>query len=294
MASPEVQHSLDEANQILESANRPGVGTTLRYLRICKALVSLRGVEGRCSSKIDLGCVRMAMLPVQVRRYRQQRRSDWLTIAQCLAIDSICLNGLCSQDHAEMMYRIDETLATWVWLFANAEFEDADCTDSFRQSLSTAIFDMISTETSANLLVKVQSKLQEVRRNCSDPFLLALLFEVSFEILHEGFHQAIRMYEAGRWANAMSLLRSREGELDVLVEQEEKLESIEEDFSDWGLGDGFSFDRAEILRADYAMHLAICQGSQLMHSGDLHFKEALNGEAEELMARALLAQDDYR
>jgi hypothetical protein len=40
--------------------------------------------------------------------------------------------------------------------------------------------------------------------------------------------------------------------------------------------------------------LAMCKCSQLIHLGDLHFKEALNGDPGDMLARGLLAQDDYR
>jgi hypothetical protein len=96
----------------------------------------------------------------------------------------------------------------------------------------------------------------------------------------------------------MSLLKSKDSELDVLVEFEEKNSNqniIRDDYSQWGLsGESSGENRAGMLRRDFDMHMAMCKGSQLIHMGDLHFKEAMNGDPGDMMARALLAQDDYR
>jgi hypothetical protein len=40
--------------------------------------------------------------------------------------------------------------------------------------------------------------------------------------------------------------------------------------------------------------LVICQGSQLLKTGDSHWDSAINGDPDELWGNAQLAQDDYR
>jgi hypothetical protein len=96
----------------------------------------------------------------------------------------------------------------------------------------------------------------------------------------------------------MSLLKSKDSELDVLVELEEKYANqniLKDDYSEWGFAGGkCGENRAGMLRGDFDMHMAMCKGSQLIHMGDLHFKAAMNGDPDDMMARALLAQDDYR
>ena len=86
MASPDIQRGLDEVTQIIESAQRPGIGSTLKYLRICKALAPLRQLESRCFTETDLGQVKAHLLPVQVRlsichsvHFRLPLQSVWLS-----------------------------------------------------------------------------------------------------------------------------------------------------------------------------------------------------------------------
>ena len=45
---------------------------------------------------------------------------------------------------------------------------------------------------------------------------------------------------------------------------------------------------------DFAMLLVICQGSQLLKTGDSHWDNAINGDPDDLWGNAQLAQDDYR
>jgi len=110
------------------------------------------------------------------------------------------------------------------------------------------------------------------------------------------FHQAVGHFEAGRWAQAMNLLYSKDSALDVLVGLENEYEANANSLtpSTSLLDDGYDLGTARMLRADFAMQLAMCKGAQLIHTGDLHFSEAEAGEPEDLLARALLAQDDYR
>jgi hypothetical protein len=188
---------------------------------------------------------------------------------------------------------MEEILESWSWLHARPEHHDMECSTRFREVFSSLVTSVPGGPGQHELLYKFQKIFSTTRRVCIDPFILALVGEVTNEILEECFHQAIRLYEAGKWAPSMSLLKSKDAELDVFVELEEKLErSSDENFSYWGLGDGFG--RAVDLRRDFSMQLAMCQGSQLLHLGDIHFKDALNGEPEDLLAGALLAQDDYR
>jgi hypothetical protein len=89
----------------------------------------------------------------------------------------------------------------------------------------------------------------------------------------------------------MSLLQSKDAELDVFVELEEKLKDNPNSVSG---GLGYSLGEAQLQREEYTTLLAMCKCSQLIHFGDLHFKEALNGDPGDMLARGLLAQDDYR
>jgi hypothetical protein len=66
MASTEVSQAIKEADEILTTSNKPGIGSTLRYLRICKALAPLREVESHCSKQEDLGPIRRRLLVIQV------------------------------------------------------------------------------------------------------------------------------------------------------------------------------------------------------------------------------------
>jgi hypothetical protein len=89
----------------------------------------------------------------------------------------------------------------------------------------------------------------------------------------------------------MSLLQSKDAELDVFVELEEKLKDNPNSVSG---GLGYSLGEAQLQREEYTTLLAMCKCSQLIHFGDIHFKEALNGDPGDMLAQGLLAQDDYR
>jgi hypothetical protein len=93
----------------------------------------------------------------------------------------------------------------------------------------------------------------------------------------------------------MSLLQSKDAELDVFVELEEKSKDNPKDNPNSVSGGlGYSLGEAQLQREEYTTLLAMCKCSQLIHFGDLHFKEALNGDPGDMLARGLLAQDDYR
>lgn len=210
-----------------------------------------------------------------------------------MAIASLCEDGLVRQDHAELLYRMEETLANWTWLYGRPEYHEGDCSTQFRNVFSEAITGGLGGPGKQDLAYKLEKFLKGIRRVCNDPFILALLAEVTHTILEEEFHQAVRLYESGKWAPAMSLLKSKDAELDAFVELEEKMENYpDENFLNWGLSGGFG--RAIDLRTDYNVQLSVCQAAQLLHLGDLHFKDALDGEPEDLLAGTLLAQDDYR
>jgi hypothetical protein len=66
MASTEVSQAIKEADEILSTATANGIGSTLRYLRICKALAPLREIESHCSKHEDLGPIRRRLLVIQV------------------------------------------------------------------------------------------------------------------------------------------------------------------------------------------------------------------------------------
>lgn len=123
---------------------------------------------------------------------------------------------------------------------------------------------------------------------------MAIHIETQHAIFEDIFHEAIRHFEAGRWAPAMSLLKSKDSSIDVLVELEEKETERASDVDRVRIWDNFELGRAKMVRKDFDMQLAMCRGAQLIHLGDLHFKEAETGEPEDFMAAALLAQDDYR
>jgi hypothetical protein len=99
------------------------------------------------------------------------------------------------------------------------------------------------------------------------------------------------LFRDGKWAQALSLLQSKEAELNVFVELEEKLKENPNSVSG---GLRYSLGEANLQREEYATLLAMCKCSQLIHFGDVHFKEALHGDPGDMLARGLLAQDDYR
>lgn len=120
---------------------------------------------------------------------------------------------------------------------------------------------------------------------------MTALFETSHTILQDCLDRANSLYGSGSWVLALSLLTSKDAELDELVELEEKLEAYP-NFVAHGLG--YKQRDAGVIREEYQALFSSCKCSQLIHFGDLHFKEALNGDPEDIFARGLLAQDDFR
>lgn len=203
------------------------------------------------------------------------------------------------RDIPQLAYQAEETILTWLWLFDRPRYQHHDSATQLRNTLSNILVSPNATLPKQDILHSVQKRVTKMSQTCSDPFVVAFGFEVSHAILEACFHQAIRLFEDGKWAPAMSHLKSKEAELDVLVEHEERQNkrhraSNDDDYSSWGIGNLYEVGRAEALRNDFAMQLAMCKGSQLIHLGDIHFKDAMSGDPDDMLARALLAQDDYR
>jgi len=96
----------------------------------------------------------------------------------------------------------------------------------------------------------------------------------------ELFYEALHDFEKGRWAKALSTIKSYESAMVVAVEHEEKLEIADK--------------RAVYLFDNFSLLFARCQGSQLLKTGDVHWDRAAGGDPGDLWGNALLAQDDYR
>jgi hypothetical protein len=138
--------------------------------------------------------------------------------------------------------------------------------------------------------------LFKVSLAAKDPLLRIVHLEASYTLMREIFHESVKQFEGGKWVRAMNLLSSKESALGVLVELDDTYEVAWESLrlGDRRLGSGYKVGDAGTLRDEFAMLLAMCKAAQLLHLGDMHFEEAQNGEPEEVLARALLAQDDYR
>lgn len=146
------------------------------------------------------------------------------------------------------------------------------------------------------LLQGLQAKLSRRATSTSDPLTIIIHIQISHIELQNIFHQAIHHFQAGRWAPALSLLKSKDSTFDVLISMEERLSRRKialKRFALWGIGRDFEKGRAEMVRRKFEVQFAICKGSQLMHFGDIHFNEAMNGTPDDLAAKALLALDDY-
>jgi hypothetical protein len=212
-----------------------------------------------------------------------------------MSINDFCNGDMVKKDIPQLLYQVEEALLTWSWLFEHSQYQQPESAVQLREAMSNLLTVNLVTLVRQDLLYGVQIKLMSLSRSCKDPFVAAFQLEVNHIILEECFHQSIRLFEEGRWAPAMSLLKSKDSELDVLLEHEEKNANqspMRDDYSEWGLSG--QENRAGMLRRDFDMHMAMCKGSQLIHMGDLHFKEAMNGDPGDMMTRALLAQDDYR
>ncbi|KIM28747.1 hypothetical protein M408DRAFT_69128 [Serendipita vermifera MAFF 305830] len=280
MASPDVQKGIDNAKEILHTASRPGIGTSLRRARIGKALVELHTTQNKCQNEMDTGFYRTTLLA-----------------AQCAAMNDLSTSDMVKQDLPQVVYQMEEMVLNWTWLVDHPQYQTHDSIIQVREALGNLLNVHTPKLGRQDILQGVQNKIGRLSRSCKDPFISAFRLEVTHIIMEECFHQAIRLFEAGKWAPAMSLLQSKDSELDVLVELEERYfeqDGFKDDYSPWGVGDTYEQERAASKRRDFDLQMAMCKGSQLIHTGDLHFKDAMNGDPDDMMSRALLAQDDYR
>jgi hypothetical protein len=67
MASIRLQREVNHVNQSLQDASQPGIGLTLKRVRVSKALAGFRRLESNSISAADLGYVRGYILLAQVR-----------------------------------------------------------------------------------------------------------------------------------------------------------------------------------------------------------------------------------
>ena len=201
------------------------------------------------------------------------------------------------KDVPEILYHIDGAITTRTQLRASPAFRQSS---DFQRVLVHMLCDK-SYATPANrqlLLRGLEDNLFKVSRTVKDPLLRVIHLEISCTLMREIFHDCVRKFEDGKWVRAMSLLSSKESALDVLVGLEDTYEAawadVSVDLGDRGLTSAYKLGDAKALSDEFAMLLAMCKASQLLHLGDMHFEEAESGEPEEVFARAVLAQDDYR
>ncbi|KAG8800445.1 hypothetical protein FRC17_006876 [Serendipita sp. 399] len=120
---------------------------------------------------------------------------------------------------------------------------------------------------------------------------------MTYAILESQLQQALKLFESGQWALAMSLLKSSEAELDVFLESEEKgaKKGVDDaEYAKWGMSDYYLPGKAAMLKREYEIQLSICSATQLLNIGDRHFEDSMRQAPEDMMSYALLAQDDYR
>jgi len=122
-------------------------------------------------------------------------------------------------------------------------------------------------------------------------------FNASVELGEELFYESLFDFEKGRWAKALSLIKSYESAMVVAVEHEEKIDPADKRAAhlfDSAYDNG---DRCHQLihgHPDFSLLFARCQGSQLLKTGDSLWDRAAGGDPGDLWGNALLAQDDYR
>ena len=194
---------------------------------------------------------------------------------------------------------MDQALTVWRWLYSNDQIaaQGKTAASNFHSVLSDIIFNEHKGLERQDLLHGIQRQLDRASRACKDPYILVLFYETSCSLIEDCFQASVRLYNAGNWAKAMSMLKSKDSEVDVLVELEERIRTQGIVYEEsWHLETLLGFNRAQVLREETIMQLSRCQAFQLLHSGDVHFMEAMDGDPEEgtTLARALLAQDDYR
>ena len=194
------------------------------------------------------------------------------------------------QDVKELYIHIEVALDVWAWQCAYPHERSPVVVSKFRSTLSFLSDVAHKYSPSVDIFLGIQSLLSR-SKVASDPLVISLRIQVSHPPIEEVFHEAVRHFEAGRWAPAMSLLKSQDAAIDVLAGLEDVHAAIEGSSLPQEPRENVS---ARLWRVDFDMQLAMCRASQLLHTGDWHFKEAETGMAEDLMGRAQLAQDDYR
>ena len=187
----------------------------------------------------------------------------------------------------ELYFHIEEALDIWAWQRVYPDAQSPDAVSKFQSTLSSLPDIAREYSPSVDIFLGIQSLLSR-SKVALDPLIIPLRIQVSHPSIEETFHEAVRHFEAGRWAPAMSLLKSQDAAIDVLA----GLEDVHA--ASLPRGQREENGSARSWRVDFDVQLAMCQASQLLHTGDWHFKEAETGMAEDLMGRAQLAQDDYR
>jgi hypothetical protein len=203
------------------------------------------------------------------------------------------------KDVPEIIHYIDGAITTCTQLCAHPSFRHAiDSTSQFLRIL-THLLCTTSYATPASrqlLLHRFEDRLFKVSSTVKDPLLHIVHLKMSYTLMREVFHESVRQFESGKWVRAMNLLSSKESALGVLVGLDDAYEVARESLrlGNCGLESRYKVGDVGTLRDEFVMLLAMCKAAQLIHLGDINFAEAENGEPEEVLARALLAQDDYR
>jgi hypothetical protein len=194
----------------------------------------------------------------------------------------------------DLFFHVEEVLDIWTWHTAHTHAQANEAMSKFQSTLSYLPEMSRQYSPTVDFCLGLQSLLSKSSLT-SDHRIIPLRIQVSRPPIEEAFHQAIRHFEAGQWALAMNLLNSQDSAIDVLVSLEEKYLAGESSSSSPRLADHeLEYGMARLTRREFDTQLAMCRASQLMHTGDCHFREAETGIAEDMMGRAQLAQDDYR
>lgn len=214
-------------------------------------------------------------------------------ISKCEAIKLFPYSDTNKADAKTLLSQVDEVLNIWTWQHFHHRAGFLECTPVFRSTLSLLPHFARQSAHSRDIFHDLQLQLSKSVIT-SDPLILSLRIESCHVTLEDTLHQAIRYFEAGKWAPAMSLLKSQDGLIGVLVDMEETYIKAAALDRSWTPFEGFECGRARLTRVDFDMQLAMCRASQLIYTGDEHFQQAETGDAEDMMGRVHLAQDDYR
>jgi hypothetical protein len=289
----QVAKAVAEASNVFNMSLTSGAGLSLRRIRIEKASTLLRQVEFQCNLE-ELVQVKRQLLIIQVRCQLIHRRGTLRTFPlQCEAVNLFQKTDMNKQDLNDFLSHLDEALDIWAWrcVHPNSGFLNADAI--FRKTLSSLPDVIHQCYHPEDTFRRLQSLLAKSKAS-SDPLLMPLRMVISYFLLEKALHESIRHFEAGRWAQAMSLLKSQDAAVSVLMELEDTYERAAAKDNSSSLLRGYELGTARLTRTDFDLQHAICQGSQLIHTGDWHSREAEVGMAEDMMGRAQLAQDDYR